>query len=262
MGFIRALIKITAMAFWLLFIILTGYIYVKIYKQQPNRLLHTYWKVWGWIIGLKITSPKDFKIGNKTVFTSNHISYLDIIVSGAVFNPVFIGKKEIKSWPIFGFASAKIAGIFYIDRRRSQIINEKKRLVSFVENVERNLLFFPEGTTSEGKDLLPFKAAIFDTLLSAKGAKIQPVSIRYTHLNGKKITTKFGRREIAWYNDVNPEKYPSPPLLSHLWQLLKYKSVTVEVAVSKKTIPVSGFSNRKTLTKKVEDEVKKCFEKK
>ncbi len=262
MGFFRALVKITAMPLWLLFIIFAGYIYVKIYKQQPNRLLHIYWKVWGWIIGLKVKYPKNFKVANRTVFTSNHISYLDILVSGIALNPVFIGKKEIRSWPVFGFGADKIAGIFYIDRRRSQIINEKKRLVSFVENVQRNLWFFPEGTTSEGKDLLPFKAAIFDTLLSAKGAKVQPMAIRYTHINGKKITTKSDRRKVAWYNDADPKKYPSPPLLSHLWQLLKNKSITVKIIPSAKPIIVSDFSDRRSLTKKVQEEVRKCFEKK
>jgi 1-acyl-sn-glycerol-3-phosphate acyltransferase len=258
--FLCAVLRLIALPLWLLFITFTGYIYVLIYNAQPNRLLHLFWKVWGLILGLEIKMPKGLKLKPGTVLISNHISYLDIIVYGVALNPVFIGKKEIKSWPVLGFGADKIAGIFYIDRRRSQILHEKERLSKFVETVPRNLLFFPEGTTGEGHEVMSFKPAIFDMLLAARSAKIQPLSLKYTHINGKKITTKTDRRRIAWYNDPEPQKYKAQPLLQHLWQVLLMDRISIEIVAAKDLISVDAFDDRRALTATAESAVKKGFE--
>ncbi|MBN1784070.1 MAG: 1-acyl-sn-glycerol-3-phosphate acyltransferase, partial [Alphaproteobacteria bacterium] len=186
-------------------------------------------------------------------------SYLDIIVYGVATNPVFIGKQEIKSWPVLGFGADKIAGIFYIDRRRSQIMNEKERLSKFIETVPRNLLFFPEGTTGEGREVMPFKPAIFDMLLSARSAKIQAFSLKYTHINGKLIKTKADRRKIAWYNDPEPQKYKDQPLLQHLWKVLLMDSISVEIKPAKDLISVDQFEDRRSLAARAEADIKQNF---
>lgn len=244
---------------WFLFIVITGLFYVVIWNQQPNRWLHIFWKVMALILNLKIRIKGPLRFPSKTVLIANHISYLDIVVTGAVLNPVFIGKKEIQSWPVFGFAADKVAGIFYMDRRLSQVVNEKKRLISFIQQVSRPLLFFPEGTTTEGVGVGEFKGALFDMLLEAKDATIQAVTLRYTHIEGREISTKKQRRVLAWYNDADPKHYPAPSLLKHLWTILQVKEISVEVRPCAHKIKVSDFSNRRDLTQAVHAAVQENF---
>ena len=109
---------------------------------------------------------------------ANHVSFIDIFILDAVLPCRFVAKKEIASWPVFGFI-ARGTGTLFIDRSRKRAVLE----IAGAINEGTNVLFFPEGTTGNGLELLPFHPNLFEAAVRS-GAQILPVTLRYT-LDGK-----------------------------------------------------------------------------
>jgi 1-acyl-sn-glycerol-3-phosphate acyltransferase len=111
------------------------------------------------------------------LLVANHISWLDILVMHAARHCRFVSKSEVKHWPLLG-TLATGAGTLYIEREKRR---DAMRVVHHVaERLQAGeiLAVFPEGTTSNGIDLLPFHANLIQSAVSAK-APVQPVGLRF-----------------------------------------------------------------------------------
>lgn len=94
-----------------------------------------------------------------TLILANHISWLDIIVIGAVLPVNFVAKADIAAWPVFGFL-AKLQRTIFIDRdRRTDAANQRNALQLRLAKGDR-LVLFPEGTTGDGTLVSTFKSAL------------------------------------------------------------------------------------------------------
>lgn len=111
------------------------------------------------------------------LFVANHISWVDIHALNSVSPLHFVAKSEIRKWPIFGFLAAR-AGTLFIDR------NDRKGAIHIIEALKAHLgeginaCYFPEGTTTDGTHILPFKGSILQAALSTQ-TEVIPVAIRY-----------------------------------------------------------------------------------
>ncbi len=115
--------------------------------------------------------------GQGRMYIANHISWVDIFALMSVMSIRFIAKSEIRSWPVFGYLASS-ANVLFIDRSKRK---EAKRMQSIsVESLNNGeqLCFFPEGTTTDGTHILPFKGSIIQAAIDAK-AVLQPVGIFY-----------------------------------------------------------------------------------
>ena len=124
---------------------------------------------------------------SSTMIVANHISWTDIHALNSIVPLRFIAKSEIKNWPVFGYL-AKKANVLFIDRDKRQ---DAARIVHLTSNslVEGdNLCLFPEGTTTDGTIMKPFKSSIIQAAIHAK-ATIHPVAIRYPGQNGSANTS-------------------------------------------------------------------------
>ena len=113
---------------------------------------------------------------------SNHLSYLDILVYSSLSPCVFVSKKEVRSWPIFG-QMACMAGTVFIDRSRSA---DARRVNSeMLEALSKGavVVLFPEGTSSDGSTVLPFRPALFEAAVEA-GEPVTPAHLRYDVADG------------------------------------------------------------------------------
>jgi 1-acyl-sn-glycerol-3-phosphate acyltransferase len=117
------------------------------------------------------------KLPERCVLVLNHISWLDIFVINARSPATFIAKSEIRDWPIVGWLCT-LVGTLYIERGRPSAA--RKATAAIVAELERGELIavFPEGTTTFGRTLEPFHAALFQPAVDA-GATLQPVALRY-----------------------------------------------------------------------------------
>lgn len=178
--------------------------------------------------------------GRPVVFVSNHSSWLDIPVLGGLLPGCFVAKEEVGTWPVVG-TIARLGRTLYVRRSRSSTGRERDEMVDRLKGGD-NLVLFPEGTTSDGSRVLPFRSAFLSIAELAvteagKGPIIQPVSIVYDRISGLPIG-RAARPIIAWYGDMD--------IGSHFWRLAQHSSVRASVLMHQPIDP-QRFANRKAL---------------
>jgi 1-acyl-sn-glycerol-3-phosphate acyltransferase len=182
--------------------------------------------------GAMATSPPVF-------FVANHASYLDVPVLGALIPASFVAKAEVAAWPLFGFL-ARLQGTVFIERRKTRAGQQRTELMAHLAQ-RRSLIIFPEGTSSDGRMVLPFKSSLFGAIENAAediAILVQPVSIACTEIDGLPISQAL-RPFYAWYGDMT--------LIPHLWQAFKCGHFTVDV-IFHPPVNVRDFPNRKALS--------------
>ncbi|HET7873744.1 MAG TPA: lysophospholipid acyltransferase family protein [Terriglobales bacterium] len=110
------------------------------------------------------------------LIVSNHVSYLDILAFSAAAPCAFVSKKEIRSWPGVGWA-ASMAGCVFIDRERRSATRAIQPQMHAALSGGSRLVLFPEGTSSDGTRLLPFRSSLLQPAV-ADGA---PITAAYVH---------------------------------------------------------------------------------
>ena len=124
------------------------------------------------------------------LLVANHISWVDITALHAARFCRFVSKADVKHWPLIG-ALASGVGTLFIERESRR---DAMRVVQHMAQSLRDgdvLAIFPEGTTSDGTDLRPFHANLFQAAISAD-APVQPVAINFIDIQSGKLTTVPG----------------------------------------------------------------------
>ena len=113
---------------------------------------------------------------------ANHISWIDIFVINAALPSAFVSKEEVRHWPVIGWLAAKNDTVFLRrgSRGHARIINEQ---VANILDQGKYVAVFPEGTTTDGRSLLHFHAALIQPALAA-GRPVLPAAISYWELDG------------------------------------------------------------------------------
>jgi 1-acyl-sn-glycerol-3-phosphate acyltransferase len=178
---------------------------------------------------------------------SNHASWLDIFALNAAQNVYFVSKAEVAGWPGIGWL-ARATGTVFINRDRKEA---RSQAAIFRERLAAGhvLLFFPEGTSTDGQRVLPFKATLFQAFFDpglAKGLKIQPVTVVYRAPAGE------DPRFYGWWGDMDF----GPSLLAVL--AMKHQGA-VHVTYHA-PIPVAECSGRKDLAQRCETLVRSALQ--
>lgn len=118
------------------------------------------------------------------LLVANHISWIDIFVINAVMPSAFVSKEEVRRWPIIGWLAARNDTVFLRrgSRGHARIINEQ---VAGLLGQGKHVAVFPEGTTTDGRSLLHFHAALLQPALAA-GRPVLPAAISYWELDGQR----------------------------------------------------------------------------
>lgn len=162
-----------------------------------------------------------------TLFVANHVSWIDIWALKHLHPMRFVAKSEIRGWPVIGWLAEK-AGTLFVARHKRQ---ETGKMMNSVEEALLNddcLCFFPEGTTTNGTELKPFKSSLFQAAVNA-GAAVWPVAIHYPHPGGGTNT------EIAYCDDIT--------MLESLRAVLRQQEIVVEIAFAE-PLPARGQERR------------------
>lgn len=143
----------------------------------------------------------------------NHVSWLDILVMLAAQPVCFVSKSEVRHWPVIGWLATNV-GTLYIERASRR---DAMRVVhQIADNLKAGHLIavFPEGTTSDGKSLLPFHANLLQAAISAQ-SPVQPVALRFLEANGAP--------------SMSPIYIDDDTLLSSVWRMLRADPVTASL---------------------------------
>lgn len=100
-------------------------------------------------------------IPSSGLLVSNHLSYLDVVVLAAITPAVFVAKREIKHWPVIG-RLAELGGTLFIDRKRRTDVGQLTGEIQMALKQGALVVLFPEGTSSNGQNVLPFKSALLE----------------------------------------------------------------------------------------------------
>ncbi|MDB0526118.1 1-acyl-sn-glycerol-3-phosphate acyltransferase [Ralstonia solanacearum] len=117
----------------------------------------------------------------------NHVSWLDVYAINSWYPPRFVAKSEIRNWPVIGWLCAQ-TGVLFVERARKRDAHRIMHAIADVLRGGESICVFPEGTTSNGMQLLPFHANLFQAPVTA-AAPIRPVALRYRIAATGELTT-------------------------------------------------------------------------
>jgi 1-acyl-sn-glycerol-3-phosphate acyltransferase len=238
---IKAGIKLFLFALLCLFIIPTQGTVILLTRGPRASLLPMFFhRTACAIFGIRITVSGKIESDKQTIFMSNHLSYLDIPVLGSFIPGCFVSKADVRNWPVFGFL-ATLQQTAFMERKRSTIHKTKEELQARLENGQK-LIIFPEGTSTDGQTVRPFKSGLFALAIEAgtKELMIQPVTIRVDRSDGKPITTQEERDLYAWHIDMTTE------VPDHLWRFARTNGAEITLIFHPAVDP-HAYQDRKEL---------------
>ena len=166
---------------------------------------------------------------------ANHSSWIDIFALRATRLIYFVSKAEVADWPGVGFIT-RVTGTVFIERRRTEAKRQEEILIERIR-ARQVLCFFPEGTSTDGLRVLPFKSSLFSAFFQDGGRDllIQPVTVRYRTRRRSTLPASF----YGWWGSMGFER--------HVWDVLcRSTGGRVEVTFHAPVRP-QDFAGRKPL---------------
>lgn len=212
MALLLFLFRLMLVLAWILLGLLTELLVFPLLSRTRRRAV-----VGGWsrclliLCGVRVRVQGEPMLQGAVLWAANHVSWVDIFVLNRVRTTSFVAKSDIRRWPVIGLLVAW-AGTLFIDRRHRQAVREAGRQISACFQQGDVVGLFPEGTTTDGQDILAFHAGLFEAAVQ-DAVPVQPVALRFL---------RRGRRapELAFVGDQT--------LAANLWFLLGAWDVTVE----------------------------------
>ncbi|MBC2884041.1 1-acyl-sn-glycerol-3-phosphate acyltransferase [Ochrobactrum sp. CM-21-5] len=250
-GAIRIFLVLAAFAALSLSLIPVQYLFLRLEGAWKRRLPNFFHRIVARLFGFRIATVGDMEQGRPLLLVSNHISWSDIVVLSSVGQVSFIAKSEVRNWPLFGMFAVLQRTVFVERERRGKTAQQTSEIATRLVNGDVMVLF-PEGTTSDGNRVLPFKTALFGAAHAAireagvAEVIVQPVAIAYTGVHGMAMGRYF-RPIASWPGDVE--------LLPHLKGILREGAIDVEVRFGEPVV-VTAATNRKGLARTMESRVR------
>ena len=177
------------------------------------------------------------------LYVGNHTGYLDTLVAMSVIPGRFVS-RSLHAWPIIG-QLALIGGTIFIARtRKSNVVQQVEKLRSLLRKGD-GIFLFPEGTSTNGDTIIPFKTSLFAAVEPQDGEwfPVRPVVLVYRTIGGNRIDAT-NRDYIYWYDNMD--------FATHFWRLLAARGVEVDVYMLAER-RISG--NRKEFAQQVRNEM-------
>lgn len=147
------------------------------------------------------------------LLVSNHLSYLDILVLAKLTPAVFVAKSEIRNWPVFGWFG-RLAGTLFVERSRRSDVGRMSAEIRAVLDEGQLVVLFPEGTSWNGRELLPFKSSLLESIVGSPHP-LSVAGIRYSLADGSV------ENDVCYWGDMT--------FLPHLVRLMARRQVQVQV---------------------------------
>jgi len=129
------------------------------------------------VLGIRLV-PQGTARGAAVLVVANHVSWLDILAINAVQPVRFVSKADVRRWPLIGYLVA-CGGTLFIERERKRDALRVVHLIAGALTAGETVAVFPEGTTSDGRGVLPFHANLLQAAI-ATGTPVQPIVLRYS----------------------------------------------------------------------------------
>ncbi len=241
---LRAARRGAAVTIWTLMSVIVQAVLLLLPGRAKVGFPRFYWATMCRLLGVRVRcigrAARRGAAGRPVVFVSNHSSWLDILVLGGQLQGCFVSKAEVARWPIVSTV-ARLGRTVFVARNRATTGRERQDMQARLAQGD-NLVLFPEGTSSDGSRVLPFRSAFFSLAERPAGGGglpplIQPVSLVYDRL-AYLPTGRATRPVFAWYGDMS--------LGRHVWNLAQYRGLRATVLLHAPLDPCH-FPDRKAL---------------
>ncbi|MEM8977959.1 MAG: lysophospholipid acyltransferase family protein [Pseudomonadota bacterium] len=181
-------------------------------------------------------------------WVANHASWLDIFVLNATGPLYFIAKSEVAGWPGIGWL-ARATGTLFVERQAARAKDQQAPLLERLSEGHR-MLFFPEGTSTDGRRVLAFKSPLFQPFVEFEESQplyLQAIMVYYQAPPGKEA------RFYGWWGDMSFVEN-----LAHVLAQPKQGKVTLRFLPAR---AVKDYASRKDLAKALERDLQEAFAK-
>ena len=242
-GLRRHPLRVTGRFFWFLWVVaaaLADYLIRCAFRGKASRLCRqALWLQRHSRRALRIFRLRPVTGGpapGRGLLVSNHLSYLDVLVISAVTPAVFVAKRDVKFWPVVGLL-AQLAGTVFVDRRRRAAVGRVNDQIG--DSLEQGglVVLFPEGTSSNGETVLPFKTSLLEPAAQSRHP-LSVCSIQYALDDGD------DGAEVSYWGDHT--------FFTHLLNLLGKRAVHAVVRFS--PVQPAGL-DRKELARQLRSEI-------
>lgn len=203
------------------------------------------------MLGVRVHVHGELVRERPLLLASNHISWTDIHVLGALADVAFVARADMARWPIVGALSRLQRTVFIERDRRATAASQVSEIGARLAAGDA-VVFFAEGTTADGNRVLPFRSTLFGAAQTALRAgagervAVQPVAIAYTRLHGLPMGRQF-RARAAWIGEQE--------LLPHALGLLSEGAIDVEVHFGE-PVEFRAGGDRKAVARETEARVR------
>jgi 1-acyl-sn-glycerol-3-phosphate acyltransferase len=240
MATLRAIVRLFLYALWCLAWIPVQWIVLRFTRGPGSLIIPLYWhRAVCRLFNIRVEIEGEPVRGRQVILTSNHVSYLDIEVFSTVTPWSFVAKAEVANWPLFG-TLARLQQTAFTSRSRTDAHKDKNALSNMLAE-GKNLIIFPEGTSSDGGQVLPFKSSLLSAALEPVPGRtllVQPVTLAILEVDGRPADTGTVRDLYAWHGDMT--------LAPHLWAFAKSKGTRIRLVFHPPVDPAT-VTDRKAL---------------
>lgn len=177
--------------------------------------------------------------GEPVIFVGNHTSWLDIPALGATLPACFIAKGEVGTWPVISVI-ARLGRTVFVSRKAAGAARENADIRRRLQQGD-NLILFPEGTTSDGARVMPFRSAFLAVAESEVPHRLQPFTLVYDRLDFLPAR-RADRALFAWFGDME--------LASHFNRIARHRGLRATLVLHPPIDPKAGLS-RKQLAQQI-----------
>lgn len=177
----------------------------------------------------------------------NHMSYMDVFILASVHPTLFVTSVDMGETPVLGQVTRQ-AGCIFVERRNRTTIEKDVRQMTDALSHGINVTIYPEGTSTNGLHVLPFKKALLTAAIEAQ-VDILPVVLKYTEIDGEPFSAK-NNDKIAWYGDMD--------FAPHFLKLMNTKSLKAELHFLD-PIRVTKESTRHELAAQAESQIRSIY---
>jgi 1-acyl-sn-glycerol-3-phosphate acyltransferase len=188
------------------------------------------------ILGIQLVVQGQARPGAKLV-VANHVSWLDIVAINSVVPSRFVSKAEVANWPLLG-RLVTAAGTLYLVRERRRDAMRVLGLIAKGLQEGHTVAVFPEGTTGEGREVMPFHANMLQAAIDAPSV-VQPIVLRYSDPQHKVSPL------VAYVGDTS--------LLQSLWWVVTGRGLCVHVTIL--PLQAAEHADRRALAQTLQDQI-------
>lgn len=233
-GRVRAVRRLVCVALWTLLAMPVQAVLLAFPGRGKVVFARLYWRVVCFLIGMRIRVVGERRAAPRTLYLANHSSWLDILVLGGTLDAAFVSKAEVGQWPLVGLV-ARLGRTVFVSRSRGRTGDEAREMRDRLAAGD-SLVLFPEGTSSDGTRVLPFRSSFLSVADAAE--VIQPVSVAYDRLGGLPACRR-DRPLFAWYGDMS--------IGPHAWRLCRHAGLRATILLHDPLDP-RAIPNRKALS--------------